>query len=707
MVEKSIMVELKTETSTRRINKSMKANRQHKLILMITIFVMTLSLFNTGIVFADDGQPPVEPAATEEPVVIDVQAETPKPAWTTEPTSTEETVEEETSVQEILEQIPDEMAVIVLNEQGHLEPMATEAAAETILTSDPMWCPTNQIPGDPGCTAGYATAAELIAALNGVTGDGTIYFTSTYSTDDLWFDQTNTDLAGLSALTIQGGWNGSTGNAFALSGSTLFDGVGIEINNWNGAITLNNIIVNGAHGNGIVVVTDGDIHLDNVSSSNNDGSFTFFGATGAVLNNSNGSGDVILTGNNTFNNNDGGSGLGIGSTGNIILSNITANNNDGFGTVLNGSNVILTGVNNFSGNGSYGLYINSMGDVILENITANENDNENMNAAGVYISNVDGGGDIILTGTNEFNNLHEGFGHNYGIGLAAYSAGDITLSNIFANDNAQFNILLDNTYGTGNIVLNGTNVFTGSFIGARILSNGSITMENVTASGNMYAGLDLITSSGDIEINCGSITNNENFGIVANSPATATLNGVMFSGNLNPVVLNGGGTLVENPFACGGPSNPKPGTAATGNASDLPVNLINVASGQSVELDCEAYNGTRLSLSNGSSLFLPCPLGGSASLTENSKDDLPGILPEGQVFQSGFTTVLNENGTDLDELGTYATVSFSLPEGVDISTLSILYWNGDQWVEVDVFATDEGHLEAFVKRMGTFVLVSK
>jgi hypothetical protein len=71
------------------------------------------------------------------------------------------------------------MAAIVLNEEGQPEPMATEAAAETILASDPIWCPTGQIPGDAGCTAGYATAVQLITALNGVTGDGTIYFTST------------------------------------------------------------------------------------------------------------------------------------------------------------------------------------------------------------------------------------------------------------------------------------------------------------------------------------------------------------------------------------------------------------------------------------------------------------------------------------------------------------------------------------------------
>src|SRR5688500_3725875 len=104
----------------------MNATRQRNLILIVTIFVMTLSLVNPGIVFADEGQPPVEPAITEEPVAIDVPVSTDTPTPITDSASTEETVEEEESVQEILEQIPADMKVIVLNEGGEPEPMATE-----------------------------------------------------------------------------------------------------------------------------------------------------------------------------------------------------------------------------------------------------------------------------------------------------------------------------------------------------------------------------------------------------------------------------------------------------------------------------------------------------------------------------------------------------------------------------------------------------
>jgi hypothetical protein len=693
----------------------MKATRQRTLVVVMVIFVMTLSLFNTGIAFADD-QPPMEPAATEEPVVVDPPPATEEPIATDTPAmepesiATDELEQEEAGVQEIFEQIPDEMEVVALNEEGQPEPLVTQQAAEIVLTSDPMWCPTGQIPGDAGCTLGYPTVTDLIANLGTYSGAGTIYFTNNYATDDVYFDPTvDSNLQNLTNLTIQGGWNGGLGAGFGLSGFTLFDGVAIGVNNWSGNITLNNVIVDGAHGNGIIVITNGDIQLDNVSSSNNDGSFTFFGATGAILNNSNGSGDVILTGTNTFNNNDGGDGLTIVSTGDIILNNITASNNDGSGaTLLNNGDVILTGVNNFSENGSYGLYITSLGDVILENITANENSNENADVAGLYIDNTGGTGDIVLTGTNEFNNIHEGFGHNNGIGLAAYSAGNITLSNISANDNAQFNLLLDNTYGTGNIVISGVNVFTGSFIGARILSNGSITMENVTVDDNLYAGLDLTTSNGDIEITCGSITNNENYGIVANTPSTVTLNGVIFDGNWNQnFYLNGGGTLTENTFECGAPSNPKLTTSKGDVSSHLSKNLVSVASGQSVQLDCEGYNGTRLSLANGNSLFLPCPITGSASLTENSSDELPAPLPQGSVFQDGFTVQIDENIADQDKLSAYATLSFSIPEGIDISTLGILHWDGTQWAEVDILATGNGHLTALINYTGTFVLVSK
>ncbi len=54
---------------------------------------------------------------------------------------------------------------------------------------------------------GYAACiAAAVVALASKSGAGTVYFESTYSTNDATFDQTNANLVNLTDLTIQGGW---------------------------------------------------------------------------------------------------------------------------------------------------------------------------------------------------------------------------------------------------------------------------------------------------------------------------------------------------------------------------------------------------------------------------------------------------------------------------------------------------------------------
>jgi hypothetical protein len=56
-------------------------------------------------------------------------------------------------------------------------------------------------------------------------------------------------------------------------------------------------------------------------------------------------------------------------------------------------------------------------------------------------------------------------------------------------------------------------------------------------------------------------------------------------------------------------------------------------------------------------------------------------------------------------------VSFVIPEGVDPSSLAILYWDGSQWSEVKgtFVLTDNGktYFAAYVNYTGTFVLVQR
>ncbi len=686
------------------------------------------------------------------------------------------------SVEEVLAQIPAGTDVIVINEDGQAEPLTTQDAAELILTSDPIWCPAGQIPGDIGCTAGYATAAELVTALNGVTGDGTIYFTPTYSTNDLTFDHTNVNLSGLDALTIQGGWNGSSGNAFALSGSTLFSDVGISITNWNGNITLNNIVVDGSLGDGITIYyTNSDIQFTNVGSNNNGndgfyiesngeinatniaandngfagavlsggdgvtlngintfndndnsyglGVFSYTdiglnniqansnnGGQGVYIDNTAGSGDVVLNGSNTFNGNI--EGLFVLSNGNITANNIEANSNVGNGAYVdnnlfggNGS-VVISGTNIFNANGNYGLIVNSSEDITASNITANDNggfggslDNRsgvgdvtisgtnifngnnqlglevysngeisinNITASGnigsgAALHNFTGSGDINLTGTNNFNNNVDSFGINYGLG--AQSNGDINLNNITASNNGAFGnggigvFLENNLGGNGNIIFSGTNTFNNNDMsGVNAVSTGNITMENVTANNNGLAGLDLGTLSGNIEITCGTITGNGDYGIGAEIYSNLTLNGVTLSGNTNSdVTVYGGGTLVTNPFDC----NPV-SSGGSGNKNQKQT------------------------------LFFITPL---------TQAQLPAALDEGNTFGSALKLVFTAQGKHIGNLS--VSLTFPIPDGMQDANLAVLLWNGFAWVEVPGGSVVDGNFVITVSTPGIYVLVSK
>ncbi len=711
----------------------MKATRQRSLILMVTIFVMTLSLFNPGTVFADDGQPPVEPVVTEEPLASDEPAGTPEPVIT-DPASIEETVEEETSVQEILEQIPGEIAVIVLNEDGQPEPMASEAAAETILTSDPMWCPTGQTPGDPGCTVGYATAAELIVALNGVTGDGTIYFMSTYSTDDLTFDQMfNSNLSGLGALTIQGGWNGSSGNAFALSGSTLFSGVGITITHWNGNVTLNDVVVDGALGDGITIYyTNSDIQLANVSSNNNSNDGFYIesngeitatniaandnGFAGAVLFGGDG---VTLNGTNTFNDNDNSYGLGVFSYTDIVLNNIMANSNNGGAGVyidntMGSGDVALNGANTFNGN-MEGLFILSNG-----NITANNVEASNNVGNGAYIDNNLFGRNesITIFGTNIFN-------ANGNYGLIVHASEDIDVSNVTANDNTDSGMYLDNCNdfgvgctGNGDVIISGINIFNGNDqSGVNVVSTGSITIENVMANENDMSGISLIGYGSPVTVSSSVFNSNGHYGIDAEYVSAS-----MILDNVNFDCLNGLGDYIYGDtvfHACPAmEESPADGEDQTAN-DQYSLHVVFVVDNEDVELDCRQYAGTMFIFDNGNRVTLKCPITGFGSLHMIENENLPAPLPGDVEFVSGLAAVQSPNDNDV-RLDGNVVISFLIPENMKNTNFAILYWDGSHWVDLDsatfkdgreVFngghPTGDGYFEAVTNFIGTFVLVKK
>lgn len=641
----------------------MKATHKRVVFGFITLVIAFFSLLNSEIAFADDDPPPTP---TEEPVQPSIE----------EAIGTETPTQDDAAETEILLQIPEGTDLVVLNESGQPEPLVMQEALETVQNGDPIWCKENIAP-DPAdvanCTGSYTSLQDLLdyLAINQPTENGTIWIEDNYdsSVNDSGINDFTIDGAILTTwathtLRVQGGWDGASGSTDVnAQDPSMFNGASLNIINWGNTVTINNIIVQNTNSDGLTVTTSGDIVLSNVQANTNNG-------LGANLDNTNGNGNVKLTGKNSFKNNAS-LGLYLSSCGNISISNLSANNNDSGAAIGNSCNgnfgletITLLGKNSFSSNNTFGLYVQSKGDITLQNISANAN--------GFF-------GAVV--------------------------------------DNCNWDPNTQGCAGTGNIIISRA-VFNGNASGAlaglTALSNGSITLNNITASNNTGDGIYLEMGQPST-VNFACIKNNDGYGIVSFG-GNLTLKGVTSIGNYYDDIRMLNGSLISNP----GPNNCLDGQKEVD--SYLPIHYVDVAGGETVELDCQQFSGTVLILPNEDSAYFPCPLGESASLTSNTKNDLTSSFPSDVLFHSGFTVSLSEMNTDQSKLDQFIRISFRIPAGVDISSLAILFWDGTEWVELTedlelnggrkvaasgFISADGLYFEALVNFTGTFVLIQK
>src|SRR5688572_6924323 len=405
------------------------------------ILIFSITLTNVRVAFADEGPTP-EPAVTAEPTQPPVEATEPPveatepPAQpTVEPTesselptepvaSTEVPTEapaveenpepvEQAPIAELLSQAPENTDLVVLDENGQPLSLTSQEALDTILDTDPMWCPAGVLPGGTGCTTNFLTISALMTDMmnNTTTYDenGIIYFTTTPGAS---FSLTTTSL-GLADfntlndfnLTLQGGWNGSNGALATFTGQTNFAAntltVGSLANPWVGNLTLNNFTFSGVSTASAVTVytSTGNITLDNVDVAEQTGSFNT-----ALLNSTSGNITVqngsVFDGNNTAPPTNGQSSGFSATTGTgsitisnttfqdsrqngsntydgatisaptVTLTNVIAQNNDGDGITINNANIVTlsnviatgngteSGANGLSGNDGSGVFIN-------------------------------------------------------------------------------------------------------------------------------------------------------------------------------------------------------------------------------------------------------------------------------------------------------------------------------------------------------------
>ncbi len=522
----------------------MQKRLNHFMLLLMVVMVIISSTVGTTTVYADDGSSteetsePAQEETTPETGTDVVESSTPEvdTLIVTEPALVEESAPVD-SVEEIMAQIPDGTELIVVSETG-IEPLASEEAAQIILTGDPIWCPDGATPtsGANGCTDSFATFTELITTLisdNGITynGNGVIWVAGDYTNADdspIIFD--GTTLSWFDNLAFTGGWSGISGDDAVDNADYSELDVSLSIINWHGNVTLSNLSIDAEDAvAGLYVETTGDISLSNIVSSGNSlgyGAGLDTCVYDAALEQCSGTGDVIVQ-DSTFDDNTGGSGIGIDSGGTVSLDTVQASGNDFAGAEVYNFDLLNTGGvqitdSIFNNNGDNGIWVNSEGAITMTNTDATGNGFD-----GADLINYEGSGDVTVSGGD--------FSDNDEAGLYIASNGNVFISDVISNGNKD-GADVDNAYGEGTVNVTDSTFDNNTWTGLYVTSAGSIALDNIGASHNGVIGayLNGMNGDGNIDITGATFTENGDWGMKAFAGnGDITLMDVLIDGNGN------------------------------------------------------------------------------------------------------------------------------------------------------------------------------
>lgn len=474
-------------------------NKNSFLTVAIVITFLLSAVIATP-AYADEAIPPVDvPAETQvedtNPPAETEEEATPPSTGEVDSAPSEESILDEEE-QPILEQLPENTEIIVLDEEGEALPLATQETEQIIMEGDPMWCPVGVTPGGAGCTASttsFATMLTNLTAMYGATGPsmaGVIWISENYNSNTHDFGVTTFNISGSTllsmkdyALTIQGGWT-EVGKTINVNNPSEFVGAMLLIDDWNAPVTINDIMISNSASYGLWVITTGNVVLKNVTAEDN-------GNYGARIENDGGTGSNVTVTNSKFNDQINTGGLYITTKGTVTIKDLTANNNNGSGAYIQNQNadtpksITLAGTNTFNGNNSSGLFISSIGVITLNNIIANDNGYDGATVSNNNTNATNAG--IKLTGTNVF-------GNNTNSGLSIESKGAVTLNNIYANSNSAYGVSITNTAASTaqGVTFTGTNEFKYNTIhGLSIVSKGAVTLNNLNANANGQMGVNI------------------------------------------------------------------------------------------------------------------------------------------------------------------------------------------------------------------------
>ncbi|MGA7192244.1 MAG: right-handed parallel beta-helix repeat-containing protein [Anaerolineales bacterium] len=244
------------------------------------------------------------------------------------------------------------------------------------------------------------------------------------------------------------------------------------------AVTLTGFgIFNNNHDGGLDIYNYGTITTNNLTADSNPHGY------GAELNNSSAGTPqkIAMNGTNSFNNNYDG-GLSASSIGAISLSNVTASNStagDGVylynvagtpaGITVSGNNIAN---NNSGGNG---FNIQSTGSIVLNNIIANGNAHD-----GAWLQNDLGSAGITITGVNSFSD-------NSANGIETYTNGNIALTQTAFDGNSGTGLFVHNS--TFNFTVTMTcGSFTNNADGGIALSQSGDPITAIHLTGVVFSG---------------------------------------------------------------------------------------------------------------------------------------------------------------------------------------------------------------------------
>jgi hypothetical protein len=309
-----------------------------------------------------------------------------------------------------------------------------------------------------------------------------------------------------------------------------------------------------------------------------------------------------------------------------------------------------------------GLYMNSDGTVTLNGVTANNN---GMYGAEIYTDSSVFAEDSQFSGNGGYEPGSYEYHHSYGY----YDQGL-----------GQF-VLIDE--------VDESEEWDGS--GLYIESGGNVILKDVDANGNALDGAEIYSNGGSIVVLCGHYNGNGEYGIYAEDASSLDLEGPEILGNGNsPDEYFFGGTVILSE----GCTPPSPVNEKKEKLESAPI--------------CEGTATATFLLPNGDFVVFPCPIHDRAFVETILQKDLPQKLDEGLKFLSALNTNVVRDNAAVEELEKPVVVSFILPKDVDTKTLSIMFWNGEEWIDLGGAVSADGlYFEVSTKQVGTFVLVAR